>query len=125
MNATLRPGDLTLVTGGSGFLGSAVVRALVERGVRVRALVRATSPRGNLDGLECEVVVGDLTDRPSLKAALSGVRNLFHVAADYRLWARDPSEILRANVEGTLNLKREALAAGVERIVYTLSLIHI
>jgi dihydroflavonol-4-reductase len=121
MNATLRPGDLTLVTGGSGFLGSAVVRALVERGVRVRALVRATSPRGNLDGLECEVMVGDLTDRPSLKAALGGVRNLFHVAADYRLWARDPSEILRANVEGTLNLKREALAAGVERIVYTSS----
>ena len=121
MNATLRPGDLTLVTGGSGFLGSAVVRALIERGVRVRALVRASSPRDNLRGLDCEVVVGDLTDRESLKAALKGVRYLFHVAADYRLWARDPSEIIRANVEGTLNLKREALAAGVERIVYTSS----
>ena len=72
MNATLRPGDLTLVTGGSGFLGSAVVRALIERGVRVRALVRATSPRDNLRGLDCEVVVGDLTDRDSLKAALQG-----------------------------------------------------
>jgi dihydroflavonol-4-reductase len=121
MNATLRPGDLTLVTGGSGFLGSAVVRALIERGVRVRALVRAKSPRDNFRGLDCEVVVGDLTDRESLKAALKGVRYLFHVAADYRLWARDPSEIIRANVEGTLNLKREAMAAGVERIVYTSS----
>src|SRR5262245_5351464 len=121
MDATLRPGDWTLVTGGSGFLGSAVVRALIERGVRVRALVRATSPRGNFEGLDCEVVLGDLTDRESLKAALRGVRYLFHVAADYRLWARDPSEIIRANVEGTLNLKREALAAGVERIVYTSS----
>ena len=121
MNTTLRPGDLTLVTGGSGFLGSAVVRALIERGVRVRALVRASSPRDNLRGLDCEVVVGDLTDRETLKAALKGVRYLFHVAADYRLWARDPLEIIRANVEGTLNLKREALAAGVERIVYTSS----
>jgi dihydroflavonol-4-reductase len=121
MSATLRPGDLTLVTGGSGFLGSAVVRALIARGVRVRVLVRPTSPRGNFQGLDCEVVQGDLTDRPSLKAALKDVRYLFHVAADYRLWARDPSEIIRANVEGTLNLKREALAAGVERIVYTSS----
>ena len=121
MSATLRPGDLTLVTGGSGFLGSAVVRALIARGVRVRALVRPTSPRGNFQGLDCEVVTGDLTDRASLKAALKDVRYLFHVAADYRLWARDPSEIVRANVEGTLNLNREALAAGVERIVYTSS----
>ncbi|MFO1087365.1 MAG: NAD-dependent epimerase/dehydratase family protein [Reyranellaceae bacterium] len=121
MSVSLRPGDLTLVTGGSGFLGSAVVRALIGRGVRVRALVRAASPRANLVGLDCEVVVGDLTDRRSLEAALKGVRYLFHVAADYRLWARDPSEIIRANVEGTLNLKREALAAGVERIVYTSS----
>ncbi|CAN5743332.1 NAD-dependent epimerase/dehydratase family protein [soil metagenome] len=121
MSASLRPGDLTLVTGGSGFLGSAVVRALVARGVRVRALVRSTSPRGNFDGLACDVVVGDLTDRESLKAAMKDVRYLFHVAADYRLWARDPAEIVRANVEGTINLMREALAADVERIVYTSS----
>src|SRR5215510_6662616 len=107
MDATLRPGDLTLVTGGSGFLGSAVVRALIERGARVRALVRATSPRGNLDGLDCELAVGDLTDPSSLKAAMRNVRYLFHVAADYRLWARDPSEIMRANVEGTVTLTRE------------------
>ena len=121
MSASLLPGELTLVTGGSGFLGSAVVRALIERGARVRVLVRPTSPRGNLAGLGCEVVVGDLTDRESLKSALKDVRYLFHVAADYRLWARDPSAIMRANVEGTLNLKREALSGGVERIVYTSS----
>lgn len=121
MGASLRPGDLALVTGGSGFLGSAVVRALLARSVRVRALVRASSPRDNFSGLDCELVVGDLTDRASLKAALKDVRSLFHVAADYRLWARDPATIVRANVEGTLDLMREALAAGVQRIVYTSS----
>jgi dihydroflavonol-4-reductase len=121
MSATLQPGDLVLVTGGSGFLGSAVVRALIGRGARVRALVRSTSPRGNFDGLACDTVVGDLTDRDSLKTALRDVRYLFHVAADYRFWARDPSIILRVNVDGTVGLMREALAAGVERIVYTSS----
>jgi len=121
MDAVLRPGDVTLVTGGSGFLGSAVVRALLARGATVRALVRPTSPRGNLADLGCEIVTGDLTDPASLRQAMAGVRYLFHVAADYRLWARDPSEILRANVEGTRSLAREALAAGVERMVYTSS----
>jgi dihydroflavonol-4-reductase len=121
MNATLRPGDLTLVTGGSGFLGSAVVRALIERGARVRALVRGSSPRGNLDGLDCEVVVGDLTDRESLKTALKDVRYLFHVAADYRLWVRDPQAMLRTNVAGTAAILRAAAAAGVARAVYTSS----
>jgi dihydroflavonol-4-reductase len=121
MNASLQAGDRVLVTGASGFLGSAVARALVARGLRVRALVRPTSPRDNLDGLGCEVVAGDLTDRTSLGAALSGMRHLFHVAADYRFWARDPSVILRVNVEGTRNLMEEALSAGVERIVHTSS----
>ncbi len=110
-----------LVTGGSGFLGSAVVRALVRRGLSVRALVRTSSPSGNLEGLDCESFIGDLLDENSLKAALRGVRHLFHVAADYRLWARDPSVILRVNVDGTRNLMRQALLAGVERIVYTSS----
>jgi dihydroflavonol-4-reductase len=121
MSVALRPDDLVLVTGGSGFLGSAVVRALIARGSRVRAFVRSSSPPDNLMGLGCEIVAGDLTDRKSLAAALRDVRYLFHVAADYRFWARDPSVILRVNVEGTSSLMREALSAGVERIVYTSS----
>src|SRR5262245_56382218 len=121
MSVSLQPGDLVLVTGGSGFLGSAVVRALIARGSRVRALVRSTSPRDNLVGLGCEVVAGDLTNQESLTAALRGVRYLFHVAADYRFWARDPSVIMRVNLEGTCSLMREALSAGVERIVHTSS----
>ncbi len=121
MNIALREGDRVLVTGASGFLGSAVARALVARGVRVRALVRPSSPRNNLADLDCEIVAGDLTDRASLSVALRGARYLFHVAADYRFWARDPSVILRANVDGTCNLMQEALAAGTERIVYTSS----
>jgi len=80
------------------------VRALIARGVRVRVPVRPTSPRDNLCGLDCELAVGDLTDKESPKGALKDVRYLLHVAADYRLWARDPSVIMRANVEGTLNL---------------------
>jgi len=121
MNAALQAGDRVLVTGATGFLGSAVAQALVTRGVTVRALARPSSPRANLAQLNCEVVAGDLTDRPSLATAMQGVRYLFHVAADYRFWARDPSVILRANVEGTRNLMQEALAAGVERIVHTSS----
>lgn len=121
MNAALQAGDWVLVTGATGFLGSAVARALVGRGVKVRALARSSSPRDNLAQLDCEVVAGDLTDRPSLNAAMRGVRYLFHVAADYRFWARDPSVILRVNVDGTRNLMQEALAAGVERIVHTSS----
>jgi len=117
----LPAGDPVLVTGGSGFLGSAVLRALLARGVHVRALVRPASPRGNLAGLNCEVAEGDLTDPASLRAALRGMRHLFHVAADYRLWAPDPTVILRVNVDGTRTLMREALDAGVERIVYTSS----
>jgi dihydroflavonol-4-reductase len=117
----LRLGDLVLVTGASGFLGSAVTRALLARGLRVRALVRPTSPRANLEGLDCEIAQGDLTDAASLRPALHGVRYLFHVAADYRLWAPDQGAILRANLDGTRNLMREAMAEGVERIVYTSS----
>ena len=121
MSVSLRPDDLVLVTGGSGFLGSAVARALIGRGSRVRALVSCSSPPDNLAGLGCEIVAGDLTDPESLKAAMRGVRYLLHVAADYRFWARDPSIILRVNVDGTRSLMQQALAAGVERIVYTSS----
>jgi dihydroflavonol-4-reductase len=113
--------DLALVTGASGFLGSAVARALQAKGVRVRVLVRAHSPRRNLEELHAEIAVGDLRDPPSLAAAMQGARWLFHVAADYRLWARDPEEIVRNNLQGTRNVMTSALAAGVERTVYTSS----
>jgi dihydroflavonol-4-reductase len=113
--------DLTLVTGASGFVGSAVARALQARGTPLRLLVRASSPRKNLEGLEAEVVVGDMADVSAMAVAMHGVRHLFHVAADYRLWARDPEEIVRNNLSGTHAVLGAALAAGVERVVYTSS----
>ena len=109
-----------LVTGASGFVGSAIAAALRNRGHEVVALVRPSSPRTNLDPRDL-VREGDLSDRGSLAAALKGVRFLFHAAADYRLWARDPAEIIRNNVEGARVIMEEALSAGVERIVYTSS----
>jgi dihydroflavonol-4-reductase len=111
----------TLITGASGFVGSAVARTLTESGFRVRALVRHGSPRFHLDGLDLEFIEGDLRDAESVRRATDGVRYVFHVAADYRLWARDPREIFAANVDGTRNVMREALRAGVERVVYTSS----
>jgi dihydroflavonol-4-reductase len=111
----------TLVTGASGFVGSAVARALIAAGHRVRVLVRPTSDRRNLAGLAVETRVGSLEDRASLAAALAGCRALFHVAADYRLWVRDPAAMRRANVDGTRDLMEAALAAGLERVVYTSS----
>jgi len=87
----------------------------------VRALVRSTSPREHLAGLDLDFFEGDLRDRKSVERAMAGVRYTFHVAADYRLWARDPSEIFASNVEGTRNLMEEAMRAGVERVIYTSS----
>jgi dihydroflavonol-4-reductase len=110
-----------LVTGASGFVGSAVARIARERGFEVRVVVRKTSSRQNIEALDAEVVIGDMRDQASMRAALKGVRYLFHVAADYRIWARDPGEIERANLEGTEATMRAALAEGVERIVYTSS----
>jgi dihydroflavonol-4-reductase len=110
-----------LVTGASGFVGSAVARIARERGFEVRVVVRKTSSRQNIEALDAEVVIGDTRDQASMRAALKGVRYLFHVAADYRIWARDPGEIERANLEGTEATMRAALAEGVERIVYTSS----
>jgi dihydroflavonol-4-reductase len=114
-------GDKVLVTGASGFVGSAVAAKLVERGFSVRALVRATSPRAHLAGLDLDYVQGDLRDAETIRPAMAGVRYLFHVAADYRLWARDRNEIVVNNVTGTRVMMEEALRAGVERIVYTSS----
>ncbi|MGB7976719.1 MAG: hopanoid-associated sugar epimerase [Roseiarcus sp.] len=109
-----------LVTGASGFLGSAIAAALRGRGHTIRVLARPSSPRTNLNAADV-VCEGDLRDRASLAAALKGARCLFHAAADYRLWARDPEEIRRSNVEGTRLIMEEALSAGVERVVYTSS----
>ncbi|MCL6566367.1 MAG: NAD-dependent epimerase/dehydratase family protein [Acidobacteriia bacterium] len=111
----------TLVTGASGFLGSHVVRQLVARGEPVRVLLRPSSQRRALDGLEVEYAWGDLRDPAALRAALRGVRYVFHVAADYRLWARHPREIYESNVTGTRNLLAAAAEAGVERFLYTSS----
>jgi len=111
----------TLVTGGTGFVGSAVVRALVARGERPRCLVRCGGDRRNLAGLDVELVEGDLTDPDSLDVALEGCGGLFHIAADYRIWVRHPAEMDRVNVEGTQRLMRAAMRRGVERVVYTSS----
>jgi dihydroflavonol-4-reductase len=106
----------TLVTGASGFIGWHVARKLAERGHRVRALVR---PASRVRELEVETVTGDLRDPQSLVRAVEGCELVFHVAADYRLWARRPEELYRSNVEGTRNMLTAARNRGVERFVYT------
>src|SRR5262252_1783867 len=112
---------MDLVTGGTGFVGSHVARALLARGQSVRCFVRAESRRENLEGLPVEIAVGDLTDAASLRPALRGIRTLYHVAADYRLWTRNPHELYRANAGGTDNILAAASEAGVERVVHTSS----
>lgn len=114
-------GEKVLVTGASGFVGSAVAHALAHAGYRVRVLLRPTASRLNLVNLDAEIVEGDMCDPASVAKAMAGARFLFHVAADYRLWARRPQDILRTNSEGTRILMQAAFAAGVERIVYTSS----
>jgi dihydroflavonol-4-reductase len=108
----------TLLTGATGFVGSAVARALLARGHRGRALARPKSDRRNLQGLDLEIAEGDLADPASLARAVQGCRFVLHVAADYRIWVPDPEAMLRANVDGTIALLRAAHAAGVERIVH-------
>ncbi len=112
---------LALVTGATGFVGSAVARSLLDAGFGVRALARSTSPRQHLEGLDVGFVAGDLNDPASLRRALEGCRYLFHVAADYRLWLKHPEEMLKTNVDGTRALMLAALDVGVERVVYTSS----
>ena len=113
--------DLALVTGASGFVGSAVARLLLARGWRVRVLVRPAADRRNLADLPVEVVIGSLTDLASLETAVQGCAAVFHVAADYRLWVPDPATMMASNVEGSVALLRAAHKAGVPRLVYTSS----
>ncbi len=108
-----------LVTGATGFVGANVARALVERGEEVRVLARAGSPRTNLHALPVAVAEGDLRDPDAVRRAVRGCRRVFHVAADYRFWARDPRDLYRSNVDGTRHLMEACLAERVERVVYT------
>ncbi len=110
-----------LVTGATGFVGAAVARALLAARWQVRVLARKESDRSNLRDLDVEVAAGDLTDLGSLQRAAEGCDGLFHAAADYRLGARDPSQLYRNNVDGTRNVLMAARGAGVRRIVYTSS----
>jgi dihydroflavonol-4-reductase len=110
-----------LITGASGFVGSAVTHKLVEAGYCVRALVRGRDTVSTLVGLDIEFVKGDIRDRQAVNLAMTGVRYVFHVAADYRLWAPNPQEIFVTNIDGTRNVMEAALDAGVERIVHTSS----
>jgi dihydroflavonol-4-reductase len=109
------------VTGATGFLGSHVARALAAQGAELRLLVRPTSNLKNLEGLKAETASGDLRDAASLEKAMSGCDTAFHVAADYRLWVRDPGEMYKSNVDGTRALLEAARKNGVRRVVYTSS----
>jgi dihydroflavonol-4-reductase len=110
-----------LVTGANGFVGAAVVRALLARGERVRALVRAGSVSVNLEGLPVEIARGDVTDTDAMRRAADGCGAVFHVAADYRLFTPNPEAMYRTNVDGSVNVLESAAAAGAKRMVYTSS----
>lgn len=113
--------DLSLVTGATGFVGSAVARALLRQGRRVRVLTRPSSDRRNLADLSVEIAEGSLQEPQSLAHAIAGCRYVYHVAADYRLWVPDPAPMFRANVVGTRDLMIAARESDVERVVYTSS----
>ena len=110
-----------LLTGATGFIGSAILRQLIQRGDNVRALVRPNSNKKNLRGLDCKIFLGDLKDLSSIEPALKICQVLMHVAADYRLWALNPEELTTTNVGGTKNIMTAAINANVEKIIYTSS----
>jgi dihydroflavonol-4-reductase len=115
----LRSGDRVLVTGATGFIGSAVTRTLLARGLEVVALVEPQADAANLEGLDVKQLVGDIRSTDSVRQAMSGCRAVLHVAALYRFWARDPSSFYAINVVGTRNVLTAAAEADVERLVYT------
>lgn len=117
----LAPGDLAVVTGAAGFIGSAVTRALLARGVSVRAVCEPGVPTGNLDGLDLEVVTADIADRASLGGVFDGARACFHLAARFGFWPRDPTPFYDVNVAGSVHVVTAAVEAGVERVCYTSS----
>src|SRR6202049_387420 len=112
---------LAFVTGATGFVGSHVARVLAEQGADLRLLVRSSSDTRNIEGLKADWATGDLRDPGSLEKALSGCEVVFHVAADYRLWVRDPEQMYRSNVEGTRAILEAARKNRVRRVVYTSS----
>ena len=119
--ARIVPGDRVVVTGASGFIGSAVVRVLRARGAKVVAVVQEGVDCRNLDGIDAERVTADIRDAPAVGLACAGARFVFHLAAMYRFWARDPRIFYDVNVGGTLNVVAGARAAGCERVVFTSS----
>src|SRR5580704_19451325 len=110
---------LAFVTGATGFVGSHVARVLAEQSADLRLLVRAGSDTGNIEGLNAERVVGDLRDPASIERAMAGCDTVFHVAADYRLWVRDPDQMYQSNVEGTRAVLDAARKNRVRRVVHT------
>jgi dihydroflavonol-4-reductase len=113
--------DITLVTGATGFIGSHVARRLLRRGDRVRILARNSSRKSNIEAFGCEVVIGDIKDLNSMLRCVQGCGRVYHVAADYRLWAKNPKEIYDSNVGGTRNLLSACCEAGVGKVIYTSS----
>jgi dihydroflavonol-4-reductase len=114
-----------LVTGGCGFLGSSIVKALLSRNLKVRILALANEPTDNVDGLDVEIVRGDVLDVESAKRSVTGVDTVFHAAAMYLAWAPDPTRMYRVNLGGTLNMLEAARRASVERVVYTASIVSL
>jgi len=110
--------DAAFVTGATGFVGANLVRLLLDKGFSVRVLARKGSNRKNLEGLSTEIVEGDLEDKAALSLGCKGARYVFHAAADYRIWVRDPEAMRRANVQGTINVLEAAGQAGAEKIVH-------
>lgn len=110
--------DAAFVTGGTGFVGANLVRLLAEQGFRVRALARKGSDRRNLAGLDIDIIEGDLFDKAALARGCKNARYVFHLAADYRIWVRNPREMYEVNVDGTNNVLKEARSAGAERVIH-------